>query len=203
MTFSLTNAPATLHSYTDDYLRPYIDDFVLCSLYDILILSANEKEYEEHVRQMLQRLKEFGLYCKAKKCQFGVLEVGFLVFVLTPDGVGMESDRISTIEDLLTPQSVCDVLELLGYTNFYRRFIRKYAQVTFPVPELLKKAQTFRGTKSEGSAKWESTREAELALGKLKRTFTKARILQHFDPAKLIIVQTDASVFAIAGFHNQ
>jgi hypothetical protein len=48
---------------------------------------------------VLQRLEQFGLYCKAEKCQFGVSEVGFLGFVMTPERVGMESDQISTIEN--------------------------------------------------------------------------------------------------------
>ena len=72
------------------------------------------------MRQALQRLREFGLYCKAGKCQFTVSEVGFLGFVIAPDGVGMESDRISTIEDWLTPKSVRDVQLLFTFTNFYR-----------------------------------------------------------------------------------
>jgi len=75
--------------------------------------------------------------------------------------------------------------------------------VTLPLTELLKNSETSRGKKSEGSAKWEWTREAELAFRKLKRTFTEAPILQHFDPAKPIILQTDASGFAIAGILNQ
>jgi len=164
MPFGRTNAQATFQSYIDDCLRPYIDDFAVCYLDDILIYSANEKEHEEHVRQVLQRLKEFGLYCQAEKCQSGVLEVGFLGFVITPDGVGMESDRISTIEDWPTPNSVRDVQVLHGFTNFYRRFIRKYSKVTLPLTELLKKSETSRGKKSEGSAKWEWTQEAELAF---------------------------------------
>jgi len=65
--------------------------------------------------------------------------------------------------------------------------------------ELLKKSETSRHKKSEGSAKCEWTREAELAFRKLKRTFTEAPILQHFDPAKPIMLQTDTSGFAIAG----
>jgi len=59
--FGLTNAPATFQSYIDDCLRPYIDDFALCYLDDILIYSTNEKDHKEHVRQVLHRLKEFGL----------------------------------------------------------------------------------------------------------------------------------------------
>jgi hypothetical protein len=99
MPFGLSNVPATFQSYIDDCLPPYIDDFAVCYLDDILICLANEKEQEDHVRQVLQRLKEFGLNCKAEKCQFGVSRVGFLRFVITPNGVGMESDRISTIDD--------------------------------------------------------------------------------------------------------
>jgi hypothetical protein len=99
MPFGLTNTQASFQSYIDDCLRPYIDDFAVCYLDDILIHSPNEKEHEEHVRQVLQRLKEFGLCCKAEKCQFGVSEVGFPGFAITPDAVGMESDRISTIDD--------------------------------------------------------------------------------------------------------
>jgi len=75
--------------------------------------------------------------------------------------------------------------------------------VTLPLMELIKKSETSRGKKSEGSAKWEWTWEAELAFWKLKRTFPKAPIPQHFGPAKPIVRQTDASGFAIAGILNQ
>jgi len=208
MLFGLTNAPATFQAYIDDCLRPYIDDFAVCYLDDILIYSTNEKEHEDHVRKVLQRLQEFGLYCKAKKCQFGVSEVGFLGFNINSDGIGMESDGISTIEYWPTPKSVWDVQVLLGFANFYRRFIRKYAKFTLPLTELLRKAETPNAPKTSQKSnkptyKWEWTREAELAFRKLKRAFTGAPILQHFVPGKPIIHQTDASGFAIAGIRNQ
>jgi hypothetical protein len=125
MPFGLTNTPATFQAYIDDCLRPYIDDFAGCYLDDILIYSTNEKEHEHHVQKVLERLRQFGLYCKAEKCQFGDLKIGFLGFIISSDGVGMESDRISTIEDWPTPNSIRDVQVLLGFTNFYRQFIRK------------------------------------------------------------------------------
>jgi len=118
MSFGLTNAPATFQSYIDDCLRPNIDDFTMCYLDDILIYSANEQEHEDQVRKVLQRRQEFRLYCKAEMCQFGVREVGLLGFVINPDGIGMGSDRISTIEDWPTPELVRDVQVLLGFTNF-------------------------------------------------------------------------------------
>jgi hypothetical protein len=76
--------------------------------------------------------------------------------------------------------------------------------VTLPLTEFLtKSAASPRGKKGAHTVKWKWTWEAELAFRKLKRTFTVAPILQHFHHAKPIIVQTDASGFAIAGILNQ
>jgi hypothetical protein len=194
MPFGLKNPPATFQAYIDDWLRPYIDDFTVCYLDDILIYSTNEKEHEDHIGKVLQRLQELGLYCKAEKCQFGVPEVGFVGFVINLYGIGMESDRISTIEDWPTPESVRDVKVLLGFPTFYRRFFRKCAKVTAPISNFLK---------TQGAWKWECTRDAELTFWKLKKAFTEAPILQHFNPQKPIILQTDGSGFAIAGIINQ
>jgi len=107
--FGLTNSQATFQAYIDDCLQPSIDDFAGCYLDDILIYSTDQEEYEEQVRTVPQRLRQFGLYAKAEKCRFGVTEVGFLRFVISPDGIGMESDGISPIEDWPTPVSVKDV----------------------------------------------------------------------------------------------
>jgi hypothetical protein len=114
----------------------------------------------------------------------------------------MELDRISTIEDWPTPISVRDFQVHLRFTNFCRRFILKYGKVTLTLTELLNKSETFCGKKSESSAKWEWTREASLEFWKLKRTFAEAPIVQHFDWAKPIILQLDASGFTIVGILN-
>jgi hypothetical protein len=106
-------------------LRPYINGFAVCYLEDILIYSTTEKEHEEDVRKVLQRLQEFCLYGKAEKFQFGVLEVGFLRFIVNLEVISMERDRISTIEAWLTPKSVREMQVFLGITNLYRRFMQK------------------------------------------------------------------------------
>jgi hypothetical protein len=159
-----------------------------------LLYSEDPAQHEDHVTKVLERLREYCLYCKAEKCEFNVKKVGFLVFVISPDGIEMEADRIATVEDWPTPKCVKDVQVLMGFTNFYRRFIKKYAKVTAPITDLLKK---------ETSNKWEWTREADAALQTLKRAFTEAPILQHFDAERPITLQTDASGFAIAGILNQ
>ena len=193
MPFCLTNAPSTFQSYINECLRPFLDDFTICYLDDILIYSNTPEEHEQHVKKVLACLREFGLYCKAAKCEFGVKKVGFLGFVITPDGVGMEGDRVASIEDWPTPTSVKDVQVFLGFTNCYRRFIRKYAKVTTPISNLLRKTE----------GKWEWTRDADRGFQKLKRLFSDAPLMQHFDPQKPIIFHRDASGYAIAGILNQ
>jgi hypothetical protein len=141
-----------------------------------------------------------GLYAKAGKCHFGVTEVGLLRFVLSHFGIGMVSDRISMMEDWPTPESVWHVQVLVRFTNFYRWFIRKFAKITTPISDLLKKAVTSRTPKQ---LTWEWTRDAELAFRKLKWAFTDDPILNHFEPAKAIIRLADASGFDIAGILNQ
>jgi hypothetical protein len=72
MPFGLTNAPATFQAYMDDCLRPYMDDFVVCYLNDILIYSEDPAQHEGHVTKVLERLREYGWYCKAEKREFSV-----------------------------------------------------------------------------------------------------------------------------------
>jgi hypothetical protein len=193
MPFGLTNAPATFQAYMDGTLGPFLDEFAICYLDDILIYSQTPEKHEKHVRAVLAKLEKNGLFCKASKCEFSVPQVNFLGFVISENGVEMEPGKIESIEDWPVPDSTKDVQVLLGFTNFYRRFIRKYAKVTAPISDLLRSSDR----------KFEWTRAADLAFHKLKRAFTDAPILQHFDPSKPITLQTDASGFAIAGILNQ
>jgi len=97
--------------------------------------------------------------------------------------------------------------------NSYRSFIPKYAKVTLPLTELQKKTDNagellkgqplYQMSENSGRLKWEWMRQDELAFRKLKSSFTDTPILQHFDAAKPIILQTVASGFAIAGILNQ
>jgi len=126
-----------LQCYINDVLRACVDDIVLRYLDDILIVSANEKAHEEHVNKVVQLLKELCLDCNAEKCQFRVLDVCFLGFVITPGGVGIGSDKMSTHEDRQTRNSLGDVQVLLRFMNFYQRFIWKYGKVSDRLTELL------------------------------------------------------------------
>jgi len=142
---------------------------------------------------VLEGLHQFGHYCMAEKYPFGATTIGFLTSIICSDMVVMESDRISTIEDWCIPKSIRKVYVLLRFTDFYRQFSCKYVMETTPISESLKNLPGER----------EYTRMAELTFQKLKTAFTEAVMHQHFDPARSIVIQMDASSFICASILNQ
>jgi len=68
--FDLTNAPMTFMCLMNSVLHKYLDQFVLVFIDDILVYSKNEEEHQEHLRLVLQALREHELYAKSSKCEF-------------------------------------------------------------------------------------------------------------------------------------
>jgi hypothetical protein len=192
MPFGLTNAPASFQSYANDCLREFLDVFCIVYIDDVLIYSRTLEEHIAHVKKVLTRLREYGLTCKLSKCEFHATSTSFLGFIISPDGISMEPDRVAAITEWPIPTSVHDIQIFLGFANFYRRFIHGYSRVTAPMTSLLRKNQRFE---------WSSL--AQEAFDELKRRFTTAPVLRHFDPDLSIRLHTDASSFAISGILSQ
>ena len=198
MPFGLTNAPATFQAYINKALAGLLDEFCVVYLDDILIFSNSEEEHIDHVRQVLQRLRQFKLYANPKKCQFLIREVEFLGFIVSTEGVAMDKSRIDTIQNWPRPKTYHEVQVFLGFVNFFRRFIRYYSRLAAPLTGLLQ--GSVQGRKS-GPLEW-GERE-EHAFRQLRDAFTEVPILRHFDPTKRTRIETDASDYAVAGILSQ
>nr|GFB54745.1 putative reverse transcriptase domain-containing protein [Tanacetum cinerariifolium] len=74
MPFGLTNAPTVFIDLMNRVCKPYLDKFVIVFIDDILIYSKDEKEHEEHLRQILKFLKKEELYAKFSKYEFWILK---------------------------------------------------------------------------------------------------------------------------------
>ena len=196
MPFGLSNAPATFQAYINHALVGLVDVTCVVYLDDILVYSENPDEHTAAVRQVLERLQQHQLFVNLEKCEFDTDTVEFLGYVISPDGVAMETSRVAAIRDWPIPKSVREVQVFLGFANFYRRFIFAYSRVTKGMTDLLK------GRGKNGS-QFQWTDEAEDSFQGLKTAFTTAPILRHFDPERQILVETDASGFAVAGILSQ
>jgi hypothetical protein len=192
MPFGLTGAPATFQRFINDSLREYLDQFCSAYLDDILIYSKTKEEHTEHIRKVLQRLREAGLFAKISKCEFFVTETKFLGLIVGRDGFKMDPEKVKTILEWKTPRSATDVLRFNGFCNFYRRFIRNYSRIVTPLINLTKKNAVFN---------WSI--ECQDAFELLKYTVASAPTLKPFDWTKEAIVETDASDFVSGGVLSQ
>jgi hypothetical protein len=95
------------------------------------------------VQQVLQRLREYGLYAKLEKYSFDCKQVEFLGYVVPSKGISMDPTKVQMVLDWKTPQLVRDVQCFLGFANFYRKFIKGYSTIILPLMQLTKKNQTF------------------------------------------------------------
>ena len=191
MPFGLTNAPAVFQHMMNDIFREYLDDFIVIYLDDILIFSKNQDEHERHVRLVLEKLRERGLYAKLEKCMFHQLETEFLGYIATTKGLKMDSKKVEAIMGWEVPKTVRDVQCFLGFANFYRVFIKNYSQIATPLPRLTCKDKLEWGP------------SAQKAFEDLKTAFTTAPILVHPDFRKAFYLETDASDFALGAVLSQ
>ena len=103
MPFVLTNAPAVFQHMMNDIFREYLDQFVVIYLDDILIFSQDYIEHTKHVRLILSKLREHGLYAKPEKCEFDRTSVEFLGYVISSDGLTMDKKKVATVQEWEVP----------------------------------------------------------------------------------------------------
>ena len=198
MPFGLANAPATFQGFINYALWDLLDICCIAYLDDILIYSDDDTEHVEQVQAVLKRLQEHGLYVKLEKCEFHTWCVGFVGYVVTPNGVSMEEDCVSTIHDWPKPQTHHEVQVFLGFANFYWRFVHQYSDLTRPLSNLL-----VGGKQGKFTGSFSFLDEVRSTFIELKEKFSSAPMLRHFNPEKAVRLETDASAFTIAGILSQ
>ena len=127
MPFRLTNAPAAFMDLMNRVFQPYLDQFVVVFVDDILLYSQSEVEHEDHLRIVLQLLRDHQLYAKFSKWEFWLTEVGFLGHVVSASGMSVDLGKAEAVMSWEKPKSVFEIHSLLGLAGYYRRFIRDFS----------------------------------------------------------------------------
>src|SRR6204780_654758 len=183
----LTNAPAAFQCFMNGIFADMLDVCVVVYLDDILIYSPDKDTNRQQVREVLCRLRQHGLFAKPEKCEFYKEKVEFLGYILSPEGLTMDPAKIQTIMDWPEPRRVKDIQSFLGFANFYRHFIYNFSDLTVPLTHLTRKG-----------APWVFGDAERSAFEALKVAFTSAPVLTHWIPNHPIIIETDASDYALA-----
>ena len=143
MPFRLTNAPAAFMDLMHRVFQPYLDQFVVVFVDDILIYSQSEWEHEDHLRIVLQLLRDHQLYAKFSKCEFWLTEVRFLGHVVSASGVSVDLEKVKTVMSWERPKSVFEILSFLGLAGYYRIFIEDFSRLAAPMTRLTRKEVKF------------------------------------------------------------
>ena len=133
--FRLSNAPAYFQRFVETCLGDLRDEICVPYLDDIIIFSASFNDHIEHLRLVLQRLKKHGVKLKPKKCTMFKKEVVFLGRVVSEEGYKLDPSTIAPIlrQKETLPKTVNEVGKLMGFLNYYRRYVANFAGMAKPI----------------------------------------------------------------------
>jgi hypothetical protein len=143
MSFGLTNAPAYFMYLMNSVFMTELDKFVVVFIDDILVYSKNEEEHAEHLRIVLQHLRDHKLYAKFSKCEFWLDSVKFLVHTISNEGISVDPSKVQEVMGWRPPNFVHQIRSFLRLAGYYRRFVPDFSRIAKPMTELLKKGVKF------------------------------------------------------------
>ena len=182
MPFGLTNAPTTFMDLMNRVFQPYLDRFVIVFIDDILVYSGSSEEHSEHLRIVLQTLRERQLYAKLSKCQFWLDRVAFLGHVISVERVSMDPQKIEAVVNWKPPKNVLEVRSFLGLAGYYRKFVEGFSKIAAPLTKLTRK-----------DVKYDWVDACQKSFDELKGRLTSAPVLALPNGRDGFVVYSDAS----------
>ena len=182
MPLGLTNAPAAFMDLMNRVFKPYLDQFVVVFIDDILVYSKSREEHERHLSIVLQTLRDKQLYAKLMKCEFWLDRVSFLGHVVTKDGISVDPGKVDAVLNWRRPNAMIEIRSFLGLGGYYRRFIKGFSKIALPLTRLTQKG-----------VKFEWSNDCERSFQELKERLVIAHILTIPSSSREFVVYSDAS----------
>lgn len=195
MPFGLRNASQTFQRFVDTVFRNL--DFVFIYIDDVLVMSENHEEHENHLKTVFQKLKEVKLVINVDKCQFGKEEVEYLGFTINKDGYKPPEAKVKTIIEFPKPSNVSELRRFLGMLNYYRGLIPKMAHIQAPLNEYLK------NSRKNDKRKIDWSEPANQAFEQCKQELARNARLSFPKERASLVLTTDASDRAIGATLEQ
>ena len=165
-----------------------------CIIYldDVIVFSKTPEEHVFRLRAVFEKLKQAGLKLKPSKCEFFRQELTYLGHVVSKDGIQTDPKKVEAIHKWPAPTNMMEVRSFPRFTNYYHRFIKKYAQVAKPLYKLI--------LGENASRKWNFIQwdlDCQNAFDNLKELCTTTPILAYADFTKPFKLHTNASVLGL------
>lgn len=180
------NSPPAFVTQMNKILERFIDKTVLVYLDDILIYSRTLEEHKRHVKDVLEVLKKEKMVVNLKKCSLGKTELDFVGFKISANGIAPSPDKVKIIQNWPRLTNVQEVRQFIGFTQFYKRWIKNFAAIASPLTDLTRGIGLKRRPIVWSPACQES-------FDKLKKLISSSPILQVVDMNKPFKIEVDAS----------
>ena len=174
MPFGLTNAPATFQHLMESCLGDYHLKYCIIYLDDIIIFSKTPEEHINRLRKVLEKLDEAGLRLKLSKCEFFKDRLEYLGHIVSKDGIETNPKKIMAIVKWPRSKNITQVRSFLGFCNYYRKFIKNYAQIAKPLYLLI---MGDNARKKTNEVEWTDT--CEQAFGWLKEICSETPVFTY------------------------
>ncbi|XP_058189447.1 uncharacterized protein LOC131307046 [Rhododendron vialii] len=192
MPFGLCNAPGTFSRCMMGIFSDMVEKIVEVFMDDFSVFGDSFDECLENLGKVLQRCEEKQLVLNWEKCHFMVTQGIVLGHIVSSKGIEVDKAKIDLIANLPTPKSVKDIRSFLGHAGFYRRFIKGFSAISWPLCHLLSKDTPFVWS--------EACKEA---FQTLKRSLTTPPIVQPPDWSLPFELMCDASDYAVGAVLGQ
>ncbi|XP_070017377.1 uncharacterized protein [Nicotiana sylvestris] len=106
--------------------------------------SLDLEEHAQHLRIVLQRLKEKKLYSKFSKCEFWTSSVVLLGHVVSNEGIKVDPKKIEAVQSLPIPSSATEIRSFLSVAGYYRCFMEGFSSIVAPLTRLTQKCAPIR-----------------------------------------------------------
>jgi hypothetical protein len=145
------------------------------------------------MKKVLQRLHKAGLKLDIEKSEFAFSEVKYLGFIISAGkGIKINPGKVEAIKKWKAPITVKRVRSFIGFSNFYRGFIKNFSEVAAPLMLLIRKNQA-----------WQWEKKQQKLFNRLKKLFISAPILAYWDPDKLTVLEADCSGYSMGACLSQ
>ncbi|XP_053878901.1 uncharacterized protein LOC128834319 [Malaclemys terrapin pileata] len=189
----ISGAPATFQRLMEKVVGDMNLLQVLVYLDDLIVFGRTLEEHEERLLKVLDRLEAYGLKLSIDKCQFCRTSVKYVGHIVSQEGVSTDPDKIEALTTWPHPSNYRELKTFLGFSGYYRRFVKNYATIVKPLNDLTRGYQSNKNkSRTKNKRRWDE--RCERAFQEIISRLTHAPILVFADPSKPFILHTDASL---------
>jgi len=194
----ITNAAPTFQKNMEMMLNGLLWGKCIVYIDDVIIFSETFEQHKKDIREVLERMRQYEIIAKSKKCEIAREEVTYLGHRIGGGMLRTEKNTINKIVNMPLPKTLREIRSFVCLAGYYRRFIKNFAKIARPLTNLQRKEE-FMKLKKIGQKEWEMPEAAKEAIKRLKEELVNEPVLTLPDFDKPFEIQTDASKYAIGG----